>query len=99
MNLNYLNGKYDDFNWFVPENKGVFIAELEKELCENHKLYGLKLDVVLKNERNDDVLFTDRYRYYIVHLTWAGKRDGYPNYEIIHKDDLITCLEKSYLED
>ena len=41
-----------DFTWFEPSNKLVFENQLFKELIPEHPLYGKKLYVVAKSERN-----------------------------------------------
>ena len=59
-----LYDKYgNDFNWYmVPftQADGVFVAELNKEIGQDHFLYGKKIWAVAKCESNDDVLYVLR---------------------------------------
>ena len=62
--------EYEDFNWWIPESLATFDAELKKELCKSHPLYGCELVAVARNDRNDDVLYGDEWGFCNVHLTW-----------------------------
>lgn len=96
--FNKLQKKHgEDFNWFEPSNKIVFGVELKKELTPLHALFGLTLKAIGKNDRNDDVLFTDGADFYIIHLTWATAAEDYPHYKKILADDIDTVLEQDYL--
>ena len=73
-----LYDKYgNDFNWYMlpfARADGAFVAELNKEIGQDHFLYGKKIQAVAKCESNDDVLYVVRNGigrdiYYLVHLT------------------------------
>lgn len=85
------------FTWFEPSNKLAFENQLCKELIPEHPLYGKKLYVVAKSERNDDVLFSDLYDYYLIHLTWAMGTKDYPHYQRIKAESILSYLEEDYL--
>ena len=85
---------------------GAFVAELNKEIGQDHFLYGKKILAVAKCESNDDVLYvlrngTGRDIYYLFHLTYsAHNADGFPQYEEFA--DLFAVkefIERSYIED
>lgn len=86
-----LYDKYgNDFNWYMipfAQADGAFVAELNKEIGQDHFLYGKKILAVAKCESNDDVLYvlrngTGRDIYYLFHLTYsAHNADGFPQYE------------------
>ena len=97
-----------DFNWYmIPSTQadGAFVAELNKEIGQDHFLYGKKIRVVAKCESNDDVLYvlrngTGRDIYYMFHLTYSAHNvDGFPQYEEFA--DLFAVkefIERSYIE-
>ena len=79
-----------NFNWYMipfTQADGAFVAELNKEIGQDHFLYGKKIRAAAKCESNDDVLYvTDNGRnadiYYIFHLTYSKyNSDGFPRYE------------------
>ena len=79
---------------------------LNKEIGQDHFLYGKKIWAVAKCESNDDVLYvlrngTGRDIYYLFHLTYsAHNTDGFPRYEEFA--DLFAVkefIERSYIED
>ena len=81
-------------------------AELNKEMGQDHFLYGKKIWAAAKCESNDDVLYVlrngmGRDIYYLVHLTYsAHNADGFPQYEEFA--DLFAVkefIERSYIED
>ena len=86
-----LYDKYgNDFNWYMipfAQADGAFVAELNKEIGQDHFLYGKKILAVAKCESNDDVLYViDNGRnvdiYYIFHLTYSKHNAaGFPRYE------------------
>ena len=105
-----LYDKYgNDFNWYMipfTQADGAFVAELNKEIGQDHFLYGKKIWAVAKCESNDDVLYvlrngTGRDIYYLFHLTYsAHNTDGFPRYEEFA--DLFAVkefIERSYIED
>ena len=68
------------------DKKGT-VAELNKEIGQDHFLYGKKIQAVAKCESNDDVLYViDNGRnadsYYIFHLTYSKHNPaGFLRYE------------------
>ena len=79
-----------DFNWYMipfTQADGAFVAELNKEIGQDHFLYGKKIWAVAKCESNDDVLYVlrngiGRDIYYLFHLTYSAQNaDGFPRYE------------------
>ena len=97
-----------DFNWYMipfAQADGAFVAELNKEIGQDHFLYGKKILAVAKCESNDDVLYVLRNRigrniYYLVHLTYSAQNaDGFPRYEEFA--DIFAVkefIERSYIE-
>ena len=97
-----------DFNWYMipfTQADGAFVAELNKEIGQDHFLYGKKIRAAAKCESNDDVLYVlrngmGRDTYYIFHLTYsAHNADGFPLYEEFA--DLFAVkefIERSYIE-
>lgn len=96
-----LNTQYgEDFNWFIPENPKFFEEELQREMTQNHSLKVLKMKALARNMRNDDVLFTDDERFYMVHLTWAKESSAsFPYFFVLEKENLKTFLETDFLEE
>lgn len=92
----------DDFSWsdLEKEQAKAFERQLTAEVITEHELYHLlnKLIAVAKNERNDDVMFTDGTRFYNVHLTWNKGTVIYPKYSIIENEELISFFEDDYLK-
>ena len=97
-----------DFNWhLLPliQADRAFVAKLNKEIGQDHFLYGKKIRAVAKCESNDDVLYvlrngTGKDIYYLVHLTYSTHNvDGFPQYEGFA--DLFAVkefIERSYIE-
>ena len=105
-----LYDKYgNDFNWYMipfAQADGAFVAELNKEIGQDHFLYGKKILAVAKCESNDDVLYVvrngiGRDMYYLFHLTYSAHNvDGFPRYEEFA--DIFAVkefIERSYIED
>lgn len=66
----------------INNNENYFTAELNKEVTQNHLLFGKKLIPIAKDDASDDVLFKDENSYYIVHLIYTTSRDeGFPKYK------------------
>ena len=98
-----------NFNWhMIPftQADGAFVAELNKEIGQDHFLYGKKIQAVAKCESNDDVLYVVRNGigrdiYYLFHLTYSAHNvDGFPRYEEFA--DIFAVkefIERSYIED
>ena len=68
----------------IPEHKkSNFESELSKELRPDHHLFGSHCAAVALRQDCDDVLFqtdSDKGCLVIVHLTWIGKPDQYPDW-------------------
>lgn len=51
-----------------------FTAELNREMCETHMLYGSAVKAIARFEKRDDFLFCDsdvESACYVVHLSWT----------------------------
>ena len=70
-------------SWWYLENeialKNSIQKELDLELSEHHPLWDCNPQVLAKSESSDDILVTlNDNRYALVHLTWNGKVDSFP---------------------
>ena len=95
-----LYDKYgNDFNWYMipfTQADGAFVAELNKEMGQDHFLYGKKIWAAAKCESNDDVLYVLRNG---MGRDSAHNADGFPQYEEFA--DLFAVkefIERSYIE-
>jgi hypothetical protein len=52
-----------------------FREELEKEVGEQHVLWGVAVEVIARSYRADDILVLFGDSVAKVHLTWIGKRE------------------------
>ena len=81
-------------NWLEPwleiDGKSVadlLAAELRRELCDAHVLYGIPVCAIGRREDCDDVLFQlldGSNRYAVVHLTWSGHLERDPKWPTTH---------------
>ena len=95
--INKLSIKYDDFNWWIPNNLKLFDEELSKEIAVNHPLYNKSMKAIAKNDRNDSVLFESKDKYYVVHLTWSYNNNSvFLIFKEINSWDLEFFLENDY---
>lgn len=103
-----LSKKYgEDFNWhMLPFTNKTFVAELKKEIGENHFLYNQQIYAVGKCDSNDDVLFVAGNEdgvdvYYIFHLTYSKENMiGYPKYKKIKGiREVKEYIEQTYIRD
>jgi len=89
-----LEEKYgDDFNWMdIHENEMYFLAELDSELSESHRLYKKAKAAIAKCVSKDDVLYLlHDGSYAIVHLTYQKSNTvGFPQH--IEFSDLQSAL-------
>jgi hypothetical protein len=75
----------DQFEFEAPWTRcdpGLEI-ELKRELSREHMLYGVRAVSVAQRTDCDDVLFQlDNFRqpFAVVHLTWSGKPDLFPQF-------------------
>lgn len=83
-----LNDKYGDaFNWrMIPLTNKTFVAELKKEIGNDHFLYNRHIWAVAKCDSNDSVLYLSAENgadiYYIFHLTYSEHNiNGFPKYQ------------------
>ncbi len=75
----------------------IFTEELQKELGEDHPLYGLDLTAVAKSDCADDVLYYSGTEYYSVHLTFnAHEQAGWPRFQRIESQDLKAYLDEYF---
>lgn len=59
------------------------VAELRRELCPEHSLYGRSVVALGRREDCDDILFQvlgDEVLFAVVHLTWRGRREPDPRW-------------------
>jgi hypothetical protein len=77
----------DGFQYRVPWHRTsqTLHDELRRELSSQHQLYGVTARAVARRQDNDDVLFelfgSDAPAdFAVVHLTWSGRRDQFPNF-------------------
>lgn len=103
--LSKLEKKYgEDFSWYMLEKynkqKNAIENRLGKELVPEHDLYQIKdnLFAIAQNERNDDILFSDGSRFYVIHLTWSEGNKEYPQYIVVEPSELLKYLEDDYLQ-
>jgi len=77
----------DGFEFRVPWHPGDdprLHEELYRELSKQHQLYGVTARAIACRQDNHDVLFELSGNnlpaaFAVVHLTWSGKPDQYPN--------------------
>ncbi|WP_444882635.1 hypothetical protein [Microbulbifer sp. PSTR4-B] len=67
-----------DINEYGESHGKALQRELFKELSKDHYLHVIELQVLAKREDQDDILLTDQSAFYIVHLTWSGKKEEAP---------------------
>lgn len=93
--------KYDDFCWCEitgDQSQTIFEEQAKKEIGPLSPLYEIKdkLKAVAKSERQDDVLFFDGEKYYVIHLTWTKNGNGEPRYKKLLPDELHGYFEWYY---
>lgn len=103
------NCYYEYFTWmFISDNKMHFIDQLKKEITPGHDLYGIDFLPELKNDMNDDVIYSCRENeieiFCLIHLTYSNYNDiNFPQYKRIGdlkalKEYLESTIEREYLE-
>jgi len=89
-----LEEKYgEEFNWMdIQENETFFLAELDAELNESHRLYGKAKAALAKCVSKDDMLYLlNDDSYAIVHLSYSRSNTvGFPKH--IEFPDLQSAL-------
>ncbi|MBK7556317.1 MAG: hypothetical protein IPI55_17475 [Flavobacteriales bacterium] len=74
-------------DWLIPWHpvddpavRRSLLAVLQREIPKGHVLAGASLTVIGRRQDCDDVLFAlSDGRVAIVHLTWSGKRERFPD--------------------
>lgn len=88
-----------DFCWWSPSDMTSLEQQLQKELVNGHKLFGKQFVALGRSSENDDVLFTDGCRYFIVHLTWSQGDIQFPHYlEFESLSDALSHIEREFLQ-
>lgn len=84
--------------WFpiddIKDQMG-FAAELEREMCAGHKLYGLKSRAIARCSARDDFIFEVEGRgWAFVHLTWSKEtQPEWPDSEIfISLEECVAAI-------
>ncbi len=74
---------WSDINEYPEGHREALAFELEKELAQNHILYGLSSKVLAKREDQDEILVSNDLGYFTIHLTWSGNAEisPFPNSE------------------
>ncbi|MBP5310639.1 MAG: hypothetical protein J6Z05_08595 [Lachnospiraceae bacterium] len=96
------DAKYKDFCWYEITNeqtKNNLEKQAKQEIWPSSPLYAIvdKLEAVAKSERQDDVLFFDGSKYYVIHLAWNKGNSSGPRYKELLPDELSGYLEWYYL--
>lgn len=90
----------NDFNWWIPDNMEYLNKEIQSELVTGHELKGKDLKAVAKCQFNDDVLFQEKNRVYIVHLLWNKGNNKFSRYiEFLNLEQAINFIEKEYVDE
>ena len=86
---------------------GFHVAELEKEVCRGHVLYGVKATAVALRVDRDDVLFElsgAEKPLAVVHLTWKKEisllwplTDFFESWEQWVRDEMVPAHEEQML--
>ncbi|GAB3757192.1 hypothetical protein [Spirosoma pomorum] len=64
--------------WLAADNSPTVIAELQKEINQQHPLSGKSVELIGRSLQADDYLFkvaNSIYKYCVVHLTWTGRKE------------------------
>ncbi len=91
--ITYINSLDDECEWFYNFNKQFFEEELKRGLNKDHFLYDKDFNAILKNECNDDVIYSlNDSIFAVVHLTYQMENSrNYPRYKIF--DDIEELKE------
>jgi len=97
----------DDFNWHVlPFTNKTFVAELKREIGQNHLLYNKQIWAVAKCDSNDNVLFvtgddSGRDIYFIFHLTYSETNaEGFPTFKkLVGIEEVKKYIEESFIQE
>ena len=94
--------KYSDFCWYEitgEQSRTKLEEQAKKEIGASSPLYAIKdqMKAVAKSERQDDVLFFDGEKYYVIHLAWNKGSNGVSRYKVLLPDELPGYLEWYYL--
>jgi len=61
-----------------PVRAGRLARELASELSSGHPLFGQAVTIVAQAKPQDEVVLTTDSAVYLVHLTWASRRERPP---------------------
>lgn len=76
-------------------DKEFFLEELNREITDGHRLFGLEVTPIAKNVQNDDILFQlSDGRLAVVHLTWSGRKERDSNFPWSKVYDSLEALSK-----
>ena len=94
--------KYSDFCWFEVTDKRLRTTledQADKEIRYGSPLYSIKrkLKALAKSGRQDDVLFSDGEKFYVIHLAWNNGTGSVPRFKALAPEDLIGYMEWYYL--
>ena len=70
---------------WISESSRTYLEELNKEVSEDHLLYGVALNVVARRIDKDEILFQfkeNSNKYVQVHLTWKQDKEIDPKWPI-----------------
>jgi hypothetical protein len=90
-NMEKLN-KILPLGWFVASEKEALELknELDKEMSEEHLLYGKSIKVIAHRDgATDDILCQDENdlaHFTVIHLTWSGKKEKTKDFPFIEID-------------
>ena len=75
--------------WVLVEGEAAnLVAELQREVTQDHPLYGLKVRAIARRCDSDDVLFAlEGIEVAEVHLTWTGRPEvdsTWPTVRLFH---------------
>lgn len=69
--------------WVATDGNLAIMDELQKELNQQHPLFGKSLELIGRSLQSDDCLFRiagSRSEYCVVHLTWKGRKETSPTF-------------------
>ena len=95
------DSKYDDFCWFEIKDEHLK-SNLEKqaklEISHSSPLFELKdkLAAIAKSARQDDVLYYDSEKYYVIHLAWNNGGNNNIRYKELLPNELSNYFEWYY---
>ena len=96
------DAKYKDFCWYEITNeqtKNNLEKQAKQEIWPSSPLYAIvdTLEAVEISDRQDDGLFFEGSKYYVIHLAWNKGNSSGPRYNELLPDELSGYLEWYYL--